>query len=107
MKEAGSNDPTSLRIVLWIVYFPRAAAFEALSGFLVPSPEREADSIFSCDAQSWSSALAFQYAFASIPWEMNATTVNGIRHFGQFRRTARADPLLAISNCSFIVCDTP
>jgi hypothetical protein len=100
MKEAGSKDPASLRIVLaelFDYYFPRAAALEALSGFLVPSPERDDASIFSCDAQSCSSARAFQYALASIPWEMNATTVNGLRHFGQFKRTARAAPLLAIS----------
>ena len=28
-------------------YLPRAAAFEALSGFFVPSPERDAASVFS------------------------------------------------------------
>jgi cell shape-determining protein MreC len=75
---------------------PRAAAFEALSGFLLLSPERDDVSIFSWDAQSCSSALAFQYSFASIPCERKATTVNALKHFGQFKRTPRAVPLLAI-----------
>ena len=106
MQKAGSNDPAFVLIVLFEFYFPRAAALEALSGFLVPSPVRDVANIFSCAEQSCSSALAFQYAFASIPCEMNATTLKGLRHFGQFKRTARAAPRFAISIAPLIV-DTP